>query len=150
MPSVKLQQHTIMPFIIMQQVHMLPASIVHRFCIMLRATLSSQTQVIFIPPLQCSILKVHRGTIIKFPRAGIAGDAPIWGAPMPGAPMPCIAIPARSIIMLDIDLILSFLEPLCRSSLLCSPNVGRAPNGGIIKTGSINGNEFAGKNYISR
>ena len=30
-PIVRLQQHTIMPFIIMQQVHMPPDSIVHRF-----------------------------------------------------------------------------------------------------------------------
>jgi hypothetical protein len=102
-PIVKLQQQTIMPFIIMQQVHMPPANIVQRFCTMLRAILSSQEQVIFMPPLQCSILKVHRGTIIKLERAGIAVVDPIVGVPMPGTPMPCIAIPARSIIMLDID-----------------------------------------------
>jgi hypothetical protein len=102
-PIVKLQQQTIMPFIIMQQQHIPPASIVHRFCTMLRAILSSQEQVIFMPPLQCSILKVHRGTIIKLARAGIAVVVPIVGVPMPGTPMPCIAIPARSIIMLDID-----------------------------------------------
>jgi hypothetical protein len=115
-PIVKLQQQTIMPFIIMQQVHMPPASIVQRFCTMLRAILSSQEQVIFMPPLQCSILKVHRGTIIKLESAGIVAVVPIVGVPMPGTPMPCIAIPARSIIMLDIDLILSCLGLLAGSN----------------------------------
>ena len=37
MPIVRLQQQTIMPFIIMQQLHMPPAIIVQRFCIMLHA-----------------------------------------------------------------------------------------------------------------
>ena len=102
-PMVKLQQQTIMPFIMQQSEHMPPWSIMQRFCIMLQAMGSSQEQVIFMPPLQCSILKVHRGTIIKLARAGIAVVVPIVGVPMPGTPMPCIAIPARSIIMLDID-----------------------------------------------
>ena len=31
MPMVRLQQQTVMPFIIQQQLHMLPASMVHRF-----------------------------------------------------------------------------------------------------------------------
>jgi hypothetical protein len=100
---VKLQQQTIVPFIIMQQVHMLPCSIVQRFCTMLRAILSSHMQVILHPPLHFSILNVHRGTIIKLAKAGIAVAVPIVGVLMPATPMPCIAIPARSIIMLDID-----------------------------------------------
>jgi hypothetical protein len=35
MPMVRLQQHTIMPFIMQQQLHMPPASIVHKFCTIL-------------------------------------------------------------------------------------------------------------------
>ncbi len=66
MPIVRLQQQTIMPFIIMQQEHMPPASIVHKFCIMLHAILSVQVQVIFMPPWHFSILIVQRGTIIQF------------------------------------------------------------------------------------
>ena len=36
-PRLRLQLHTIMPFIIMQQLHSPPCSIVQRFCIMLHA-----------------------------------------------------------------------------------------------------------------
>src|SRR5262249_33136465 len=50
MPIIRLQLHTIMPFIMQVHEHMLPASIVNRFCIMARATASSHVQVIFIPP----------------------------------------------------------------------------------------------------
>ena len=64
MPIVRLQQQTIMPFIIMQQLHMPPAIIVQRFCIMLQAILSSQVQVIFMPPVHFSIFIVQRGTIM--------------------------------------------------------------------------------------
>ena len=56
MPIVRLQQHTIMPFIMTQQEHMPPCSMVHRFCIMLRAIWSSHTQVIFMPPWHFSNL----------------------------------------------------------------------------------------------
>jgi hypothetical protein len=100
MPMVRLQQQTIMPLSIMQQLHMPPASIPHRFCIMLQAILSSQAQVTFMPPLHFSNLNVQRGTIIQF--AGIPVAAPRPGAAMPAAPMPAIPIPLRSIIMLDI------------------------------------------------
>jgi len=101
MPIVRLQQQTIMPFIIMQQLHMPPASILHRFCTMPQAILSSQEQVIFIPPLHFSILSVQRGTMSQFMTPGIAVVVPAIGAPIPGILMPCIAIPARSIIKLD-------------------------------------------------
>ena len=63
MPMVRLQQQTIMPFIMQQQEHMPPWSIMHRFCIMLQAIGSSQAQVIFIPPCTFSIFIVHRGTM---------------------------------------------------------------------------------------
>jgi hypothetical protein len=91
MPIVRLQQQTIMPFIITQQLHMPPASIEHRFCIMLHAVLSSQLQVIFMPPVHFSNFMVQRGTIIMFMVAGM----PIV-APMPAVPMP---MAFRSIIM---------------------------------------------------
>ncbi len=101
MPIVRLQQQTIMPFIIMQQLHMPPASILHRFCTMPQAILSSQEQVIFIPPVHFSILRVQRGTMSQFMTPGMAVVGPAMGAPIPGILMPCIAIPARSIITLD-------------------------------------------------
>jgi hypothetical protein len=104
MPMVRLQQQTIMPFIMQQTVHMPPAIIVQRFCTMLQAILSSQEQVIFMPPVHFSILKVQRGTIIQLVEAGIPVGEPIVGVPMPGIVMPCIPIPVRSIIMLDIVL----------------------------------------------
>jgi hypothetical protein len=104
MPMVRLQQHTIMPFIMQQTEHMPPAIIVQRFCTMLQAILSSQEQVIFIPPVHFSILKVQRGTIIQLVEAGIPVGEPIVGVPIPGMDMPCIPIPVRSIIMLDIVL----------------------------------------------
>jgi hypothetical protein len=81
MPMVMLQQHTTMPFIIMQHEHMPPAIIVHRFCIMLRAIGSSQTQVTFMPPWHFSNLNVQRGTIIQLAVAGIVAVAPIPGVP---------------------------------------------------------------------
>jgi hypothetical protein len=96
MPIVRLQQQTIMPFIIMQQLYMLPANIVQRFCIMLHAIASSQVQVIFMPPVHFSILIVQRGTIIQLVVEGIDPVVPI-GAPMPVAPMPVML--ARSIII---------------------------------------------------
>jgi hypothetical protein len=62
-PMVRLQQQTIMPFIMQQHEHMPPWSIMHRFCIMLQAIGSSQLQVIFMPPCIFSIFMVQRGTI---------------------------------------------------------------------------------------
>ena len=95
---VRLQQQTIMPFIIMQQVHMPPAKAEHRFCTIVQAMGSSHTQVIFMPPLHFSILKVQRGTIIQFMDGGIAGMVPGAAIPIAGAGMPGIPIPIRSII----------------------------------------------------
>ena len=83
-----------------------PASIVHRFCTMLQAILSSHEQVIFMPPVHFSILIVQRGTIIQLagiPLVPIPGMpmpvVPIPGMPMPEAPIPGIPIPVRSIII---------------------------------------------------
>jgi hypothetical protein len=98
-PSARLQQQTIMPFIIMQQLHRPPCIMLHRFCIMLHAVLSSQVQVIFIPPWQRSNFIVQRGTIIQ-----LAGIEAVPGMPaevIPAVPMPIMAL--RSIIRLDIS-----------------------------------------------
>jgi hypothetical protein len=94
MHIIMLQQQTIMPFIIAQQLTMPPASMLQRFCIMLHAVGSSQVHIIFMPPAHFSNFIVQRGTIIM---VGIIGAVPLAGA-MP-APMPGIPIPVRSIII---------------------------------------------------
>jgi Flavivirus DEAD domain len=94
MPIIRLQLQTIIPFIMHEQEHIPPASIVQRFCIMARATASSHAQVIFIPPFMVSTVILHRGTIIMF---GATGVVPVPG--IPGAPMPGMPIPDRSIII---------------------------------------------------
>jgi hypothetical protein len=91
MPIVMLQQQTIMPFIIMQQLHIPPAIMVHRFWSMPAETLSSQTQVTFIPPVHFSKVILQRGTIIMFEAAGVAAAGP-------GIPMPVMPITFRSAI----------------------------------------------------
>jgi hypothetical protein len=85
-PIVRLQQQTIMPFIMQQQLHMPPASMVQRFCIMLQAILSSLEHMIFMPPVTFCILTEPRGTMRKF----IAGVVPATGAAMPGGIVPAI------------------------------------------------------------
>jgi hypothetical protein len=94
MPIVRLQQQTIMPFMVMQQLTMPPCSMVQRFCIIEAATGSSQVQVIFMPSLVFSILKVQRGTIIML---GAIGMVP--GLPIPIGVVPGIGIAIRSIII---------------------------------------------------
>jgi hypothetical protein len=97
MPIIKLQLQQTMPFIMQQHEHMPPASMVQRFCIIARATASSHTQVIFIPPDIFSTAILHRGTIIMF---GAMGAVPMPGmGDIPGMPMPGIPIPVRSIII---------------------------------------------------
>src|SRR5438105_5220811 len=100
MPIVRLQQETVMPFIMQQQLTMPPASIVHRFCTMLAAVLSSEVQVIFMPPWHFSTLSVQRGTIIQLGAAGAAAVAPTPGMPTTEPAMPGMPIPVRSIITL--------------------------------------------------
>jgi hypothetical protein len=62
----------------MQQLHMPPAIMLHRFCIMLHAIGSSHMQLIFMPPCIFSNFIVHRGIIMP----GMAVP-PIAEAPMP-------------------------------------------------------------------
>jgi hypothetical protein len=92
MPIIILQQQTIMPFIIMQQLHMPPAIIVQRFWSIPADILSSQTQLIFMPPVHFSNVILHRGTIIMLGVEGVAAAGPV--IPMPGIP-----ITFRSVIM---------------------------------------------------
>src|SRR5262249_21815177 len=80
-----------------------PATMLQRFCTMLRATGSSQVQVTFMPPWHFSNFSVQRGTIIQLTPPDTPVGAPIVGAPSAGTPMPGIPIPVRSIIIvLDI------------------------------------------------
>jgi hypothetical protein len=97
MPIVMLQQQTIIPFIIMQQLHIPPAIIVHKFCTIPAEAWSSQTQVIFIPPVHFSKVILHRGTIIMFVGEGVVAACPC--TPMPGIPIP---IMVRSAIIVVI------------------------------------------------
>jgi len=85
MPMVRLQQQTIMPFIMQQQEQVPPWSIMHKFCIMLQAIGSSQEQTTFMPPAHFSNFMVQRGTMIM---PGAAGAAVPIGLPviMPGMP----------------------------------------------------------------
>jgi hypothetical protein len=100
-PITRLQQQTIIPFIITQQVHMPPASIVQRFCTMPEATLSSLVQEMVMPPVHFSTFTSQRGTIIMFMPAGIVPGVPIVPAPMPAGPITPATpiIPLRSIII---------------------------------------------------
>jgi len=93
MPMVRLQVIIIMPFIIMQQLTMPPASILAMFCIMLAAIGSSHMHIIFMPPSHFSIFIVQRGIIIMF--ILVAGIELL----MPGiiVDMP---IPVRSIVII--------------------------------------------------
>jgi hypothetical protein len=84
MPMVRLHMQTMVPFIMQQQLHLEPAIIEQRFCSMLQAILSSQTQVIFMPPVHFSILMVQCGIIIPV----IAGAEVGMGLAMPGIIMP--------------------------------------------------------------
>jgi hypothetical protein len=81
---VKQQLQTGMPFIMQQQLHMLPASILHMFCKVAAATSSSQIQVILNPSLHFSIFIVQRGTMhICMPPGIVPGiEVPLIGEPI--------------------------------------------------------------------
>jgi hypothetical protein len=96
-----------MPFIMQQQLHMPPWSIVHRFCTMLQAVLSSHEQVSFIPPEHFSTFIVQRGTVSQFIPCGTAAGALTGGVIIPGA-IPATPVPVRSMVfVLDITELLS-------------------------------------------
>lgn len=96
-PIVRLHTHTTDPFTMQHTLHMPPAIMLHKFCIMVQAVGSSQAQVIFIPPAHFSIFIVQRGTIIMF--GAMPGAEPIPVIPVIPVPMPIPVIAARSIIM---------------------------------------------------
>jgi len=123
MPIIRLQQHTVMPFIITQHEHMPPVSIVHRFWSMLADILSSQEQVIFIPPLHFSIFIVQRGTIIMLGPPAIAPGAPIAPAPISGVPIPGIPIAVRPTI---IAVVMGILSSGCVPNSWIGPSFGPA------------------------
>ena len=94
----QLHWHIIMPFIMQQQLHMLPAIILHMFCKVAAAISSSQVQVIFMPPLHFSIFIVQRGTMHICMAPGAAMGMPALGIePLIGEAAP---IMLRSIIIM--------------------------------------------------
>jgi hypothetical protein len=102
MPIVMLQQHTIMPFIVQHMLHIPPAIMPHRFCIIVQAAGSSHEQVTFIPPAHFSTFIMHRGTITMF------GAMPLdMGIPIP-IPMPIPLVPVAEVIGFIIALTMSF------------------------------------------
>jgi len=107
---VKQQLHIGMPFIMQQQLHMLPASILHMFCKVAAATSSSQVQVILKPPVHFSIFMVQRGTMHICMEPGVAAgiEAPDIGVPI--EPMGLI-MPLSIIIMLAIRSLLCCGQP---------------------------------------
>jgi hypothetical protein len=93
---VILNEQTVIPFMMQQQLQRPPAIMVQRFWSIAAETLSSQAQTIFMPPPHFSKVIVHRGTIIMFRPAGVGAGVPIMP---PGAVTPGMPIPARSIII---------------------------------------------------
>jgi len=88
------------PFIMQQTPHLELAIMEQRFCSMEQAILSSQTQVIFIPPAHFSIFMVQRGIIMPVMAGFIAGMA----APIPDI-IPVIGFMVAVVIMRLLDLI---------------------------------------------
>ncbi len=95
---VRLQEHTVIPFMTQQQLQSPPAIMVQRFWSIAAETLSSQAHTIFMPPVHFSNVIVQRGTIIMFVPAGAVAVVPIT----PVGPVmltPAIPFPARSVII---------------------------------------------------
>jgi hypothetical protein len=95
---VMLHAQTTIPLSMQQQLQRPPAIMVQRFCNMPAETLSSQAQLIFMPPLHFSKVIVQRGTIIMFAPVGAVAAGPITPA-VPAMLIPAIAIPGRSIFV---------------------------------------------------
>jgi len=100
-PIVMLQQQTIMPFIVQAKLHIPPAIIAQRFCIMAQAVGSGQVQVTFMPPATFSIFMVQRGTMTMLGAIGVPVPGIIAPVPMP---IPIVPIPfvGRSIIIVPV------------------------------------------------
>ena len=86
MPMVRLQQHTIVPFIMQQTLHLEPAIMLQRFCNMPQAILSSHEHMIFMPPVHFSIFILHCGIIIPVMTGEVIGMVP----PIPGIIIPLV------------------------------------------------------------
>jgi hypothetical protein len=114
---VKQQLHITMPFIMQQQLHMLPASILHMFCKVAAATSSSQVQVILKPSLVFSIFIVQRGTMHICIAPGIDDGIVEPCIGMPIAPIGLIML-LSIIIMLAIAVKLPFFCDLTHPSFL--------------------------------
>jgi hypothetical protein len=99
----KQQLHTMIPFIRQQQLHMLPAIILHRFCKVAAATSSSQVQVILNPPLHFSSFIVQRGTMHICVAPGMAAGMPALGI--------CVPIDPSGLIMLLSIIIMLAIRP---------------------------------------
>jgi hypothetical protein len=106
-PIVRLQQQTIIPFIMQQQLQSPPAIMVQRFCSMPAETLSSHAHTIFIPPRCFVKVIVQRGTIIIFMPAVVVPGAPIIALGldigMPGMPMPERSITIADVILVSLN-----------------------------------------------
>jgi hypothetical protein len=105
MAMTRLQQHTVMPFTMQQQLHRLPGIMVQRFWSMVAETLSSHAQTIFIPPAHFLNVIVQRGTIKTFMPVGAAAGAPRsplgFDTGMPGIPTPARSIKTAELILLS-------------------------------------------------
>jgi hypothetical protein len=97
-PIIRLQVQTTIPFMTQHMLHIPPASIEQRFCIIAQAVGSVQTQATFIPPDIFSTLKVQRGTIIMFGAIGVVVPG-IGAVPML---IPDIPFIVRSIIIVPV------------------------------------------------
>jgi hypothetical protein len=117
-PIVKLQQHTMAPFIMQQQLHLELAIMLQRFCSMLQAILSSQLQLIFIPPVHFSIFIVHRGIIMPAIAGVIAGIV---------VPIPAIIPEGICCIVAVVMVILLNLIPASASATLAMARLPGSP-----------------------
>jgi hypothetical protein len=109
MPMVRLQQQTMAPFIMQQRLHFEFAIIEQRFCSMLQAILSSQTQVIFMPPVHFSSFILQRGIIMPVMAGVIVGIV---------VPMPDIMVVLGFIVAVVMALLLGSLSGRVRTTLV--------------------------------
>jgi hypothetical protein len=105
MPIVKLQVQTTMPFIMQQQLHMVPARLAHKLCSTPQAILSVQLHMIFMPPVHFSIFTVQRGTIMQFMPGAAPGIIGVIAAGM----LPDIAV--DPFVEVAICFLISFPDP---------------------------------------
>src|ERR1700722_322563 len=118
MPMLQQQQH--IPFIIMQHEHIPPAIMLHKFCIIMAEVLSSQVQIIFIPPAHFSIFIMHWGTMPDMlgepPIIGPAIGIPIMPPPIPAVPIPII----RSLVIMFMAISFQLIRRPIPAEVLCN------------------------------